>query len=554
MADAADSKVNGKETARDSLRSVLRNPNLRRIQLAFGGSLLGDWAYGTAILVWAFQESGATGVGLFTAARFIAAAFAGPLGAAVADRMDRRRFMMTTDLTRAMLASITAVLIMTDGPVGLVYVVAVVTATVGAPFRSAQAGLIPRLVDTPGELTASNAVAANIENVVVFMGPAVGALMVGTFDVAAVVWLNVASFIWSFVMVAGVKEHVPADQPAAGGDGEPEEKMLRQITAGFAYVGRNADLRTISLLTAAQTIIWGALSVFMVVIAVRDFGEAASVGWLQGAMGVGTIVGGVMILGRVAKGRLASDMVVGVLGWSLPVIVLAVFPSPITAIAALVVIGTADPWVNLGLETIPQRLAPENAISRVYAAVESIAIGAIALGSLLTPLLLHFFGIRPSLIGIGLVVTAYALTTLPRLRALDHRLTEPEGLAVLRTIGMFEALHPSVLEEMAHRLEAVTFSAGQVVVREGDPSDRFYVIAEGEVEVSHGDLVVRRETAGDFFGEIGLLRNVPRTATVTAVTDVKLWSLERSDFLGAVTGTGAARVAAEDVVSRRIAT
>ncbi len=542
-----------KDSAKESLRSVLRNPNLRRIQLAFGGSLLGDWAYGTAILVWAFQESGATGVGLFTAARFIAAAFAGPLGAAIADRMDRRRFMMTTDLIRAGLASITAVLIMTDAPTVTVYVIAVVTATVGAPFRSAQAGLIPRLVDTPGELTASNAVASNIENVVCFMGPAVGALMVGALDVAAVVWLNVASFIWSFVMVAGVKERAPAE-PAPSRDDEPEEKMLRQITAGFAYVARNADLRTISLLTGAQTLIWGALSVFMVVIAVRDFGEAASVGWLQGAMGVGTIIGGVMILGRVSKGRLASDMVIGVLGWALPVIVLAAFPSPFTAIAALLVIGIADPWVNLGLETIPQRLAPENAISRVYAAVESIAIGAIAIGSLITPLLIHLFGVRPSLIGIGVVVTAYALSTLPRLRKLDLLLTAPAGLGVLRKIPIFEPLHPSVLEEMAHKLESVSVPAGQAVVREGDVSDRFYVIAEGEVEVSHGDQVIRRETAGDFFGEIGLLRNVPRTATVTAVTDVKLWALDRDDFLGAVTGTGAARVAAEDIVSRRIAT
>ncbi len=442
---------------------------------------------------------------------------------------------------------------MTDAPAVTVYVIAVVTATVGAPFRSAQAGLIPRLVDTPGELTASNAVAANIENVVCFMGPAVGALMVGWLDVAAVVWLNVASFLWSFVMVAGVKERAPAE-PAPSRDDEPEEKMLQQITAGFAYVAKNADLRTISLLTAAQTMIWGALSVFMVVIAVRDFGEAESVGWLQGAMGVGTIIGGVMILGRVAKGRLASDMVIGVLGWALPVIVLAAFPSPFTAIAALIVIGTADPWVNLGLETIPQRLAPENAISRVYAAVESIAIGAIAVGALITPLLIHLFGVRPSLIGIGVVVTAYAVSTLPRLRKLDLRLTEPEGLDVLRTIGIFEPLHPSVLEEMAHKLESVSVPAGQAVVREGDVADRFYVIAEGEVEVSHGDLVIRRETAGDFFGEIGLLRNVPRTATVTAVTDVKLWALDRDDFLGAVTGTGAARVAAEDIVSRRIAT
>ena len=120
-----------KEGARESLRSVLRNPNLRRIQLAFGGSLIGDWAYGTAIMVWAFQESGATGVGLFTAARFVGAAFAGPVGAAVADRMSRRTFMMATDLIRACLASITALVIMVDGPTAVVYVVAVVTAMVG---------------------------------------------------------------------------------------------------------------------------------------------------------------------------------------------------------------------------------------------------------------------------------------------------------------------------------------------------------------------------------------------------------------------------------------
>ncbi len=541
-----------RERARESLRSVLRNPNLRRIQLAFGGSLAGDWAYGTAILVWAYEESGATGVGVFTAARFIGASVAGPVGAAIADRMSRRTFMMATDVIRAVLVSITAVVIMADGPALAVYVVAVVTAMVGAPFRSAQAGLIPQLVDTPGELTASNAVAANIENVVVFLGPAIGALMLGAFDVAPVVWLNVATFVWSFVMVAGVKVHAPAE-PEAGAD-EPEEKMLRQMTAGFAYLRKDADLRTITALTAAQTLIWGFLTVFMVVIAVRDFGEAASVGWLQGVMGVGTIVGGAVILGRVAKGKLAEDMVIGVLGWSVPVIALAVFPSPVTAFAALLVIGVADPWVNLGLETIPQRLAPEGVISRVYAAVESLVIGAIAVGSLAAPLFIHWFGVRASLVGVGVLVTAYAVSTIPRLRALDRRLTEPEGLAVLRTIAMFEPVHPSVLEEMAHRMEQVTLTAGTVVVREGEPSDRFYVIASGEVEVSHGDLVVRREAAGDFFGEIGLLRNVPRTATVTAVTDATLWTLERTDFLGAITGTGAARVAAEEVVSRRIAT
>jgi len=546
-----------KESTKETLGSVLRNPNLRRIQLAFGGSVIGDWAYGTAITVWAYQDAGATGVGLFMAARFVSMAIAGPIGASIADRMSRRTYMMAIDLIRAVLVSTTAVVIMVDGPVPVVYGVAVLTAVVGASFRSAQAGLVPKLVDTPGELTASNAVTANIENVVTFMGPAIGALMIGAFDIAPVVWLNAATFVWSFLLVAGVRvpaantEAQPQEQPDGG---EPEERMLRQMTAGFAVLGRDPDLRTITALTAAQTLVWGCLSVFLVVIAVRDFGEASSLGWLQGAMGVGTIIGGLMILTRMSKGRLAEDMVIGVLGWSIPVIAIALFPSPITAIACLVVIGIADPWVNLGLETIPQRLAPVHAISRVYAAVESLIIGAIAVGSLITPLLIHLFGVRASLMGVGAIVTAYAVSTVPRLRRLDQRLTEPEGLAVLRSIPMFQPVHPSVLEEMAHRLKSFSLPAGSTVVREGDVADRFYVIAEGEVEVSHGDLVVRRETAGDFFGEIGLLRNVPRTATVTAVTDVRLWALEQADFLGAVTGTGAARVAAEDVVSRRLAT
>jgi predicted MFS family arabinose efflux permease len=543
------------ESTKESLRSVLTNPNLRRIQLAWAGSLTGDWAYGTAITVWAYQQGGATAVGVFSAVRFVIATFAGPIGASIADRMSRRRYMITLDLIRAVLVSITATIVMLDGPAAGVYVMAGLTAMVGASFRSAQAGLVPKLVETPGELTASNAVAANIENVVTFMGPAIGALMIARFDVAPVVWLNAVTFVWSFVMVMGVR--VPAgrsDAPEPRPEGEAEEGTLRQMTAGFRVLGRDADLRAIALLTASQTLIWGLLTVFTVVIAVRDFGQASSVGWLQGSMGVGTLVGGALVLTRVSKGKLATDMVIGVLGWSLPLFVLAAFPSPVTSVAALIVIGIADPWVNLGLETIPQRLAPERIISRVYAAVESVAIGGIALGAAVSPLLLHAFGVRGTLLGAGVLVTAYAASTLPRMRGLDQRLTEPAGLPLLRRISMFEPVQPSVLEEMAHRLESVSFAAGDVVVREGDPSDRFYVIAEGEVEVSHGVQVIRREGPGDFFGEIGLLRDVPRTATVTAVTPVTLWSLERSDFLGAITGTGAARVAAEDVVSRRLAT
>ncbi|GAA2123392.1 MFS transporter [Nocardioides bigeumensis] len=541
------------DSAKESLRAVLRNKDLRRMQLAFAGSAAGDWAYAVAITVWAFQEGGATAVGVFTAVRMTASAVAGPLGATIADRMSRRTYMMVVDLARAAIVSVTAVLVMLDGPALPVYALAVVTAVVGAAFRSAQAGLVPRLVESPGQLTASNAVTANVENVMSFAGPAIGGLLIAATDVGPVIWLNAATFLWSFVLVALIKVPPRPESASTGGDDEDEEGVLREITAGFSLVARDGDLRTITLLVAAQSLLWGFLSVYLVVIAARELGTGPEgVGYFNAILGVGTVLGGILVLGRVAKGRLAQDMAVGVLGWALPLLAMAIAPTPVVALLALAVIGTSDPWVNLGFETIPQRLAPERVISRVYAAAESTAVASVAIGALLAPLALDLIGLRGALAAAGTLVGLYTLSCLPRLRGLDHRLGEPEGLPLLRGVPMMEPVAPSVLEELAHRLVPVTAAPSQIVVREGDTADRFYVIESGEVEVTRGAEVLRRESAGDYFGEIGLLRDVPRTATVTAVTETRLLALSRQDFLDAITGVGAARAAAEDIVSRRL--
>lgn len=243
----------------------------------------------------------------------------------------------------------------------------------------------------------------------------------------------------------------------------------------------------------------------------------------------------------------------GVLGWSLPLIVLAAVPSPVVALAALAAIGLLDPWVNLGLETIPQRLAADEVLSRVYAAVEAALVGAMALGAFLAPPLAGVLGYRWTLAVAGLAVTAYALTTVARMRSLDARLSVPPELETLRRVPIFSPLTGPVLESLAHRVERVHVAGGQAVVREGDPADLFYVITAGEVEVTQAGRVLRMERADDFFGEIGLLRDVARTATVTATVDTDLLALSRADFLGAVTGQQEARTAAEEAVSRRLA-
>jgi predicted MFS family arabinose efflux permease len=538
-----------------SLRRVLANKPLRRVQLAFFGSLLGDWAYGIALTVWAYRDGGATAVGVFTSARFVAATLTSPLGAAIADRVSRRAFMMTLDLVRAVLLSAAALSLMLGWSTWTVYAIGMVAAVVGGPFRAAQAGLIPQLVDEPDQLTAANAVASNLENVVVFVGPALGAILVGLTSVELVFLLDVGTFLLSFLLVLGVRvPHGETTDRGGAADAEKPAGLVAEVTAGLALVIRNRDLRTTSLLAFAQGLIWGALMVLLVVLAVETLHTGPQgVGFLNTVIGVMTIVGGIVVLGRMRRGRLASDMTIGVLGWSIPLLAIAAVPSPFVTVLALAVVGLMDPWVNLGLETIPQRVAPEQAISRVYAAVDSALTGAMALGALVAPLLLHTLGLRTSLAGLGAVVAAYAASTWPQMRSLDRSLAAPATLALVRSMALFAPLAPSLQETLARKLVEAEVASGTVVVAEGDVSDRFFLIESGELEVTQGGVVLRSESTGDFFGEIGLLRDVPRTATVTATTTARLYALDRSDFLDAVTGQDEALAATEDVVSRRLA-
>jgi MFS family permease len=413
---------------RGSIVRVLRNPGLRRIQLAFFGSTMGDWAFGVAVMVWAYTEGGAAAVGVYQALRFVVAAVAGPLGAHAADRVgSRQRYMMANDGVRAVLVALAAVAVGAGGPAVLVLGLALLAAGVGASFRAAQSGVVPRLVDDPAELTATNAVTSNLETLALFSGPAIGALLLALVDVQAVFWLNALTFLWSLTLVSAVRVP-PMVEPEGPEQQEAHEGFVREVTAGFAQLGRDRDLGTVSVLAAAQGVIWGALTVFLVIIAVQvlDAG-AAGVGYLNSVMGLGTVAGGLAVLGLVGRGRLGRDMAYGVLGWAIPLVVMALFPSPLVAVAALAVIGLADPWVNLGFDTIPQRIAPERIVSRVFAAVDSALIAAMALGAVTAPLLVHLLGLRGAMGALGAAVAVVVVASLPRLRRLDARLGDQPG-------------------------------------------------------------------------------------------------------------------------------
>jgi hypothetical protein len=363
--------------------------------------------------------------------------------------------------------------------------------------------------------------------------------------------------LWSMVLVLGI--HVPPrDQPdrpspADPDDAEAQETFFSEVSGGFRAIGADRDLVVVIWLVAAQTIVAGASAVFLVVMAVDVLGTGAhGVGYLNSVLGVGAVLGGFIAIARATRHRLAQDMTAGVVLWAAPLLLVTAWPSPVTVFAAVALLGLANPLVDVNLDTIVQRVTPDAVLGRVFGALETCVIATMALGSFLMPLLLHFTNLRTSLLVVGLGVTALALPFWPRMRRLDERLTAPVGLALLQRVPMFVPLASSTVDALAHQLVRMPVAAGEVVLREGEDSDRFFVIDSGLVEVTQDGVVLRQEGPGEFFGEIGLLRDVPRTATVTAVEDTVLMALDRDDFLAAVTGQSDSFRAADDVVSLRL--
>jgi MFS family permease len=563
----------------DSVREVFRNPGLARINVALGGSVMGDWAYGVAVSVYAYLEGGATAVGVLGVVRYVSMAVVMPFAATLADRMDRKRVMVVADLVRFALVALVAVVVATDGPALAVYGLALGTALVSTAFRPAQAALIPRLARHPDELTAANVTSSTIESFGFFGGPALAGLLLAVSEVEVVFAFNALTFLWSAAVLRDVKVppaervEIPADPvgaPVGVGAGAATDVLVAPPTdagpvvevapgggtflgdagEGFRTIWRNRHLRLLVAVYSAQTVVAGASLVFTVAVALDLLGlSEASVGLLDAAIGVGGLVGGVAALVLAQRGSLARDFGFGVLGWSAPLLLLAAVPRLWAAVVAMVVIGLANAVVDVNAFTVMQRLVPDEVMGRVFGAMESTLIAAMAVGSLAMPLLIATVGLRTGLAVIGAVVVSLTLTALGGLREVDRVALAPVGLEVLRAVPMLAPLEPRVLERLARSSELHRFPAGAIVFAEGDDGDRFYVIEDGEVEVTKAGTHVGTHGPGGCFGEIALLRDVPRMATVRASTDLVCRSLVRDVFVPAVTGHGDAQREADTVVN-----
>lgn len=537
-----------------SLREVFRNPGLRRIQLAFAGSIVGDWAYAVAVAVYAYERGGATAVGVLGVVRYVSMAVVTPFTSVLGDRYPRRLVMVSSDVTRAVLVLSGASVIANHGPPIVVYALAIATALCGSPFRSAQASLLPELTDDPGDLSAANVASSTVESIGFFAGPALAGFMLAVASIPVVYVFDAATFVWSAALVVGVR--VPAREKAVVTAAVDREGggFLTEVSTGYREILRSRDLRLLVGLACAQTVVAGASLVFTVSIALSLLGLGRSgLGFLNATLGIGGLVGGFLALVLAQRGRLARDFGAGVVLWSAPLLLVAAWPSVGAAVVVMVLLGLGNSIVDVNAYTILQRIARPESMSRVFGALESAVIGGMAVGALLMPALISTVGLRWGLVVVGLGVTTTVVGGARGLQRIDRIALAPPGLELLRGVPLLALLPQATLERLARALIPVEAAPGQVVIRQGDYGDRFYVIESGSVEVTKEGRHIATLGPGDFVGEIALLRDVPRTATVTATSATLLQALERSQFLPAVTGQGEFREAADVAMTVRLA-
>jgi MFS family permease len=525
-------------------RAALRRRDLR---LLFGGlviSATGNWAYNVALLAYVFDKTHSLGwVGAAGIARFVPSLVFGAYAGVVAERYERVRVMVSSDLLCVAFQAALAVAAFADGPPGVVVAIAALSAIANLPYNPAVAAMIPQVANED-ELAAANALNGTIDNLTVITGPAIGAGLLAVGDPGSVFVINAVSFALSAAIVSRMSiRSRPVDVTEAG-----EAGALSQMLVGVRAIAATSSARVPVAFCLLVTFVYGTDSVLFVGVSDSRLGTGPEgFGYLLTGLGVGGVLATGFVNRLAASRKLALVITAGAVGYCVPTALLTVIHSPELAAALQVFRGAATLIVDVLAITALQRAVPTETLARVFGVFFAFVLGAIALGNLVTPPIVHGLGLDAGLLIMAFAPAALALVGYPALARLDRvaaaRLAElAPRIAVLERLGIFAAAPQSVLERLAAACEPVDFAAGRAIVSEGDPADALYVILEGSVGVTaHGETGAeqRLRTMGPetYFGEIGLLERIPRTATVTAEAPTRCYRIEGDEFLAALTTT-----------------
>lgn len=528
-----------------AFRSVWRHRRWRWLAGSTVVSLFGDTMYVVAITVVLLDgPDGAFWLSAGLLARLLPYVILGPLGGVVADRFDRRTVMVTLAAVRGLLFVGMAGLVLAEGPTWVLIVLLAVSAAAGAAFFPARGAAIPQLVPE-GDLAAANAAENGLSQLSWFFGPALGAVLLGVVSPGLVLGIEALTFVVEALMLLKIG---PLPVPKTSADSVDQEspssifaQTWQEISEGAGYVSRDRGVRGLVMLNLMVCVAFGAEQILYVLVSDQSLGLGPEgFGYLLTAMGVGGMIAAPLSARAAASPRaggwlLASGVLLG-----LPMVVVSLWPVPAVVFPISVVEGAAAVVFDVVALTLLQRATPESAMGRVFSLNDAFATLGQTIGSVAAPALVAVVGLGLSLqVSGGAMLLAAALLTPAVLLLVARTDAERRRLATvtaeLATVPELAAFEPVDLERLARAGTARTIPAGTAVITAGDQPDDLYVVRSGTLGVQPVTLAADAEqppelTAGALFGEIGLLRGIPRTATVTALTEAELIVIEGGAF------------------------
>jgi len=535
-----------------ALGQVLANRSVRHTQAGWFIATAAQWAYLVAVLVYAYEVGGVVAAGLATTIRMLPAAISAPVTTMLADRLPPRLVLLGVHVGRACAVGLVAIGIAAEVPAALVFLAVAIEGLIATLHRPTTMTLLPALVRSPQELIASNATFSAGEAIGVLVGPAVGGALLAVGGPLLGTAASSLAFLLAAVVVLGIEPVPRAPLPTAD---MSAPSRLTELTAGFRALRAFPAAGILIALISMQTMVRGVLTVLLVAVSVELLGLGTSgVGYLNAAIGAGALVGAFAAFTLVLRPRLAGPFSVGLAFWGIPILVLGLTAQPVVAFASMAVVGLANAILDVSGFSLIQRSVPNRLRGRVFGALESITSLTFSIGSLLAPVLVAMLGLQLALVVSGGLLPVLAVLSATLVRRADAGAIVPHRqLELLRGVPMFAPLPMTVLEQLAGGLVAEQHDRGVDVIRQGEPGECWYLIAAGSADVLHDGERIAALGAGDGFGEIALLSDRPRTATVSVSETLDVFRLPRCIFLEAVTGSPHALQAGETLVAGRIA-
>jgi hypothetical protein len=523
-------------------RGLLSNGPLVRL---LGGefiSSIGDWLYLVALLVVVYETSSdPLLLGIVGAARVLPYVVLSIPAGIIADRYERRLVLLITDVARGTIMLALAWLVLVDGPLWAIVGLAVLATCFSCFFGPTIGAYLPTLVRDERELGPANSAWSTLDNLAFVIGPAVAGLLIAISGLGLAFLLNAVSFAF----VAIILWRLPSERGRPGSadmSGDPGQQAADDGAGSVPPATLRSALRPLAGLAVIDTVagfVFGGLAVLTVVLAVNQLGaDVAATGYLNAAVGIGGIFGAVSAGLFVVRPGLRLPLIIGSLALAVGVTALGLTHNLGPALVAMGVASAGSLLTEVVSTTIFQRIVPDAIRGRALGTIATISTLAYAAGSFVVPVAAGAVGITPVLVASGILVAGGSVVSVLLIGA-GGRGPSPDLVAAAARVAalpIFAGVPEARLGAALARATQLDVSAGTVVIRQGDPADRFYVILEGAFAVDQGGpdgTVTRLRTMGpdEVFGELGLLTGAPRSATVTVANDGRLLVLNAAEFL-----------------------